>query len=78
MRKNYALLKQYVLALILLTTTTIVIYSCKKGEDKSNNFSVMEMPKTGFSIAAKVICQIDDIISTAKNFKNHSSGTYCK
>ena len=30
MRKNYALLKQYVLALTLFTATTIVIYSCKK------------------------------------------------
>ena len=30
MRKNYALLKRYVLALTLFTATTVVIYSCKK------------------------------------------------
>ena len=30
MRKNYIILKPYILALILLLTTTIIIYSCKK------------------------------------------------
>lgn len=30
MRKNYTLLKQYVIALTFLFTTAIIIYSCKK------------------------------------------------
>lgn len=36
MRKNYALLKRYTIALTLLLTATIIIYSCKKDNAFSN------------------------------------------
>jgi hypothetical protein len=50
MRKNYASLKQYLLALTLLT---IIINSCKKGEDKSIDFSAIENAKNWFSKSEK-------------------------
>ncbi len=35
MKKNYSLLKQYLLALTLLISTTIIVYSCKKDRKSS-------------------------------------------
>jgi hypothetical protein len=50
MRKNYALLKQYGLALALLFTTTIIIYSCKKD---SNIENTIESAKAWYNVKSR-------------------------
>lgn len=49
MRKNYVLLKRYVLALTLLLTTTIIIYSCKKEIKKPTDAELITQAKEWFN-----------------------------
>ncbi|WP_188754142.1 hypothetical protein, partial [Pedobacter psychrotolerans] len=57
MRKNYVLLKQYGLALTLLLTTTIIIYSCKKdlGSSQLSNAELSDLRNWYESNSGKVI-----------------------
>lgn len=62
MRKNYVLLKRYVLALTLLLTTTIIIYSCKK-DTKTHLSPSEEIAETKMWFSRAVNDNSDYIVS---------------